>query len=186
MDLPSREHDGLVSGVEFPGNQGNAGAGYKKIKCRPPLLATKTARPAGMPASVRGKAQTGPGVLHEEIAFGFRRRINHLHGELTRRAGDTDTAERHAENPDSGRTKVRDRGRNIHRVASEAVVLVDDQDISGLEPAGEPCGSQPLTEGGASVPLRAAAFLLPKISNIRRSDLATERVAKNGNKRRYA
>ena len=68
----------------------------------------------------------------------FRHRIDHVHGELARRTGEIDTAERQAVNPDAGLGEACHRGSDIHGVAPEAVELGDDQDISGLEPVGEP------------------------------------------------
>lgn len=103
-----------------------------------------------MPAVGLSAAKAGLGALYEEVALEFRHRIDHVHGELARRAGEIDTAERQAVNLDAGLGEACHRGGDIHGVAPEAVELGDDQDISGLEPVGEPCEFRPLADGDTS------------------------------------
>ena len=68
----------------------------------------------------------------KEIALEFRRRIDHVHGELARRAGEIDTAERQAVNLDAGLIEGCDRGNDIHGVAPEAIKLGDDQGLMAI------------------------------------------------------
>ncbi len=89
-------------------------------------------------------------ALCVEITLEFRHRIDHVHGELARGAGEIDTAERQAVNLDASCIEGCHRGGDIHGVAPEAVELGDDQDISELEPVGEPCEFRPLADGEAS------------------------------------
>ena len=138
----------LVS--NFRASGGDAGACCKEFEHRLPLPAGKAVRPAGMPALGHGTAQAGLGALDEEIALEFSHRIDHVHGELARGAGEIDTAERQAVNPDAGFGEACHRGGDIHGVAPEAVELGDDQDISGLEPVGEPCEFRSLADGDTS------------------------------------
>ena len=53
-----------------------------------------------MPTLGHGAAKAGLSALYEEIALEFRHRIDHVHGELTRRAGEIETTERQAVNLD--------------------------------------------------------------------------------------
>ena len=55
----------------------------------------------GMPALGHGATKAGLGAPYEEISLEFSHRIDHVHGELARRAGEIDT-ERQAVNPDAG------------------------------------------------------------------------------------
>lgn len=121
-----------------------------ELEHRPPLLAGKAVRPARMPAFGHGPAKAGLGALYQQVPLELHHRIDHMHGELARSAGDADTAERQAVNTDAGRIKVRHRGGDIHSVATEVVELGDDQNIPGFEPVGEPPEFRPVADGDAS------------------------------------
>ncbi len=98
--------DGLAAGVELPGERGDVEAGGQEYKHRRPLPDGKAVRPTGMPALGHGTAQADLSALYEETALEFNHRIDHLHGELARRAGEIDTTERQAVNFDAGRIEV--------------------------------------------------------------------------------
>ena len=106
-------------------------------------------QPAGIPALGHDAAEAGLGALYEEIPLELRHRIDHMLGELALRAGEIDAAERQALSPDARRIKFRLRGCDIHGVPPETVELGDDQDITGLEPVGEPPKFQPIADGDA-------------------------------------
>lgn len=122
-----RPYDGLPAGLILAGERGHGSTGIEPGNNLSFLFFVQACRSAESLPRVARAAQSRLGTLHQKIAFEFGR--DHLHGHPPGRAGQIDTAQSEAVNPNADRSQRIDGAANIHGISTQAIELGNDQNV---------------------------------------------------------
>jgi len=131
-------HDGLPACRERLAERGYGVAGFKTALDLGAFVRCQARWPADGFALRPRTAQPGLGAFDQQVAFELGDRVDDAHRQLARWRGEIDAAQRQAMDADAHPIKIGDGAGNVHRVATEAVELGDDEHVAVFEPVEQP------------------------------------------------
>jgi hypothetical protein len=143
----SDPHDGLAAGLKGARQRRHTGSVLQALRHVPALIIVEADGPPQRFAFGFGPVEASLSALDQEVAFELGHGVDDMHGQLTGRAGEIDTAQSEAMHPHSDAGKFGDGAADIHGIAAEAVKFCDDEDVAGFEPV-EQAGEAPALRRG--------------------------------------